>query len=565
MEHLSFEENSIVRNGSELNQNDVLHQRMGFIEKKLNTIFEHIQLSNKKLVQDIHNLDSNVERRVKGMERKIDVLSEIVINQQNKCENGATERDIMTVKLSSINDSINKISKDVKQAYSTVIENTNFLVKRTVNNHNEVVEIPTKRASNTRNEIEKPTNKNHRYDKYETLFSDTSTSTLSDDSDGSSNSKNRHTLFSKQLSEICLGVELIKEKMNSWLRYSKKAIKNSDENTNVMLERFLGLEADLQNSAADDKIFHERISKKLGDISNNSVYGGSLSSNELFGLEGKISKIFKSQFVLLGNNIDRNQKLVSNRLMDLFTEITHKPTTAEMEISQKSVQKHIDELIANNYLRHSSTLFDEMGKQNEFHSKLLNSIKDLKLVASGLQNIRHDTSPSLEEIRCDISKIPDDIGSYLAALEENLCNNLATHIRGIHNITLQSILERFDTIEQRMGVIRKYVKYSRGHPSNQEQNTPTTNEKFATAEELQNLVTIQTKCVDMLKLIHPFQNINKTTSTTNKWQTVAKLILELLTCLRRFENIEKDIRYTIGLQILLGGNVAPRNKLFCYT
>ena len=153
--------------------------------------------------------------------------------------------------------------------------------------------------------------------------------------------------------------------------------------------------------------------------------------------------------------------------------------------------------------------------------------------------IIQDNLPLLPEIRCDISKIPDDIGSYMAALEENLCANLETKIRGIHKFSLQSLLGRFDTIEHRMAVIRKYVKYGSGQttPLNQEQNVSTAIEKLDTAEQIEKLFTIQNKYFDMLKVFPPFQNINTKNSIT-KYQTVAKLIFELLNCLRRVENIQ---------------------------
>ena len=110
----------------------------------------------------------------------------------------------------------------------------------------------------------KNTNKTHLREKYSHLFSDTSSSSSSEDSVDSSSDDNRkktNISFSKQLGEISSGVELVKQKMNSWLQYSKKAIKNSDANTKIMLEKFLCLEMALQKSAADDKMFHQYILK----------------------------------------------------------------------------------------------------------------------------------------------------------------------------------------------------------------------------------------------------------------------------------------------------------------
>jgi len=256
---------------------------------------------------------------------------------------------------------------------------------------------------------------------------------------------------------------------------------------------------------------HDDILKKFDDVKNNSVAMQSLNSKGAEDFEEKVSKKLQNHYVLLRNNVSKNYKVVSVMLTDIFTHITRKPTITEFETIQKEVQTRLAESLTNINARFSSILSDEMSKQGDVQLRVLNSIDDLKLTASSTAKLIQDNLPFLQEIRCDISQLPDDIARNMAALEENLCVNLETNIREIDKFNLQSILRRFDAIEYRMAVIRKYVKYGSGptRPSNQEHNTLTADEKFGTAEQIKKLLTIQNQCLDMLKVIPPNgKNVN---------------------------------------------------------
>ena len=130
-EAVSREKNSILTNGSEPKKKDVLDQKLDAIEKKLGYICEHIELSNKKLAQNVIDLDNNVDQKVNGMERKIDVLLQTVINGQRTCEDNATKKVYETVTVSSINRFAAKMSKDANQTNSNIGKSTNFLVNNT--------------------------------------------------------------------------------------------------------------------------------------------------------------------------------------------------------------------------------------------------------------------------------------------------------------------------------------------------------------------------------------------------------------------------------------------------
>ena len=262
-------------------------------------------------------------------------------------------------------------------------------------------------------------------------------------------------------------------------------------------------------------------------------------------------KAIEDKILSLDEDLSQNQKVVSDMLNDVFNEITQKPSIKEIENSHKNSQDVLEERLINNYLKHAAKMFDEMGKQNGFHSEILNSVEDLKLLTSSTPNTVHDLFPLVEKIGGDISKIPDDIGNYMAGLEENLCINLITKIKGIHKTSLQAIFGRFETIEQRMAVIRKYVKYGGGGctggpitarttPSrHNDENASTTNGTLSTAEQIEKLMVSQKECLELLKLLPLFQGKGRSIIPF-KYKTTAKCIFDLVRCLREVETVHRE-------------------------
>ena len=84
-------------------------------------------------------------------------------------------------------------------------------------------------------------------------------------------------------------------------------------------------------------------------------------------------------------------------LNDVFNEITQKPSIKEIENSHKNSQDVLEERLISNYLKHAAKMIDEMGKQNGFHSEILNSVEDLKLLTSSTPNTVHDLFPLVEK------------------------------------------------------------------------------------------------------------------------------------------------------------------------
>ena len=304
-------------------------------------------------------------------------------------------------------------------------------------------------------------------------------------------------------------------------------------------------EADLQKiiDAIDS---HEIIFKDFQGLENmNSQFQKPINLN----LENAI-KSLEDKILSLDEDLNQNQKVVSDMLNDVFNEISQKPNIKEIENSHKNSQDVLEERLISNYLKHAAKIFDEMGKQNGLHSEILNSVEDLKLLTSSTPNTVHDLFPLVEKIGGDISKIPDDIGNYMAGLEENLCINLITKIKGIHKTSLQAIFGRFETIEQRMAVIRKYVKYGGGvctggtitarrTPSqHNDENASTTNGALSTAEQIEKLMVSQNECLELLKLLPLFQRKGRSIIPF-KYKTTAKCIFDLVRCLQDVETVHR--------------------------
>ena len=215
-----------------------------------------------------------------------------------------TSTSTLLQKMSTLQNSVDEIHKTMYSStfkplpLTTSMENTDNYIKG--------AKITTKQTGSIGSISTKMTNKIHPSKKYRKLFSDTSSSSSSEDSDDKGRDDLRNATdisFSDQLSEICSDVQLVKEKMNTWLRYSKKAIKSSDDNTKLMLEKILNLEMALHKSTTEGKMVHDDILKKFDDVKNNSVAMQSLNSKGAEDFEEKVSKKLQNHYVLLRNTV----------------------------------------------------------------------------------------------------------------------------------------------------------------------------------------------------------------------------------------------------------------------
>ena len=111
---------------------------------------------------------------------------------------------------------------------------------------------------------------------------------------------------------------------------------------------------------------------------------------------------------------------------------------------------------------HTNTTMEEFKKYANIQTEILNSIEDIKLLTSSIPNSVNDLVPVIEKAMAEIETFPDNINGCVAGLEENLCANLEGRLRPIANSNFKEVCDKFDTIEQRLLIIRKYVKYGQG-------------------------------------------------------------------------------------------------------
>ncbi|CAB4058929.1 unnamed protein product [Lepeophtheirus salmonis] len=105
------------------------------------------------------------------------------------------------------------------------------------------------------------------------------------------------------------------------------------------------------------------------------------------------------------------------------------------------------------------SLMDELSKYQKLSSEILNSVEDLKILTSSTPTAIHEIVPKIEKIHSIILDIPNEFLTAMAATEENLCLNLDAKMKDQHQLTLQEIFDKFDHMDSRMAVIKKYAKH----------------------------------------------------------------------------------------------------------
>jgi hypothetical protein len=151
-----------------------------------------------------------------------------------------------------------------------------------------------------------------------------------------------------------------------------------------------------------------------------------------------------------------------------FNTLTKKlDTQSDIQVTDASV---VDDKIRSCLLQNSGNMLEEFKKYSNIQTEILNSIEDLKILTSSMPNTVNDLLPLVEKAFKGVDKFPDEVNSCLAGLEENLCANLEGSVKQISCDNLKEICDRFDTMEQRLLVIRKYVKHGNGGSSNQSEH-----------------------------------------------------------------------------------------------
>ena len=100
-----------------------LEKKQNIIDQRLDSIYERIQQSSKKLEQDLLDLDTNVDQRVEGLETKIDSIFDVLGRLEKMNVNAVAERNEMVTKIALLNESLINMSKNVNHMNASAIDN----------------------------------------------------------------------------------------------------------------------------------------------------------------------------------------------------------------------------------------------------------------------------------------------------------------------------------------------------------------------------------------------------------------------------------------------------------
>ena len=118
-------------------------------------------------------------------------------------------------------------------------------------------------------------------------------------------------------------------------------------------------------------------------------------------------------------------------------------------------------------------MLEEMSKQTDISSEIFNSIEDMKQLTSSMPNTFHEFIPQVEKMSKRVHEMPDE--AFMALLEETICRNMSGRIEEVHQNFAQELFAKFDCMEQRIAVIKKYVKYGQsGGPISDSCSAPDT-------------------------------------------------------------------------------------------
>ena len=200
--------------------------------------------------------------------------------------------------------------------------------------------------------------------------------------------------------------------------------KKSDESSDSVHSMLLQME--IKKASAEQTKLISKIDSKLQEMSDGQVNHHDLMSS------------FRT--------------MVDNGLISLTTKVESRKD----EVDNLSL---VEERLKSCFLENFQNIMGKSKEYNDIQREILNSIEDIKLLTSSIPNTVNDLVPIVEKAVADIESFPDEVMSCLAGLEENLCANLQGRIHQMTSDNLKDIRSIFETIEQRLAVIRKYVKY----------------------------------------------------------------------------------------------------------
>ena len=158
------------------------------------------------------------------------------------------------------------------------------------------------------------------------------------------------------------------------------------------------------------------------------------------------------------NSLEPN---LSSELKDLRSEIEANSALKKIKSLSKSI-KEISKIQKSpefpDFDEKFAKLQENCDKNLNSASEILNSVEDLKQLTSSVPSTVHELSPKIEKIEACLQSTSEDLTTKLRVLEGSVIDkNTKTHQE-----SLEHIIKKFDMVENRFAVIRKYVKNYQG-------------------------------------------------------------------------------------------------------
>ena len=209
----------------------------------------------------------------------------------------------------------------------------------------------------------------------------------------------------------------------------------------------------------------------------------------------KLTNTIHSKLVEISENQASHHQSMANFTSSVDSGINNMTKKLDSQMSCESTK--ITDNIKSSFIEHFKNIIEEFKKYSNIHSEILNSIEDLKQLTSSMPHTVNDLVPLIEKAVSDIQTFPDEVNNCFAGLEENLCANLEGRVKQISLSSLKEIADRFDTVEQRLLVIRKYAKHGGNGGGGQCDSASTSNE----GARDDNRDNFTSQCNDMISIL----------------------------------------------------------------
>ena len=101
---------------------------------------------------------------------------------------------------------------------------------------------------------------------------------------------------------------------------------------------------------------------------------------------------------------------------------------------------------------------DEVGQAIRAASEIINSVEDLKQMTSSIPGACYELGPKIEKNSDLIESSQEIICNKLISMQNDVIKECCLVVSTTHQESFDHIMSKFDLVENRFGVIRKYCK-----------------------------------------------------------------------------------------------------------